>query len=400
MDLQEKKLALFDAHLSHRGLQHLVDTAAKLLGNPIFMADMSMNIVFKSSDMGTGSLDYSSEGDLDARLEKIRLAADAGYFDWLFHHDEPIYGYFEGQPRYLAARVRDGHQVIGHAVVAESNRPFEPSDEQILPVICQTISFELRRTRVDDESSREYGSLLRELLAGEIADEDAARSRMAVIGHPLPPSMRVLLFRTINPSKTIAPSYLRSQLLRAFHGSMGIDGGEEEIHVIDGSLGMEEICHRISGSVYTGGIVVGASRPTNEATMIGWARRQADAAIRLSPSKAEGQILSYDNVVAQHIGEFAVVGSRTALSLFGLPELRILEEIDEKDGTDYIDSLAAYLNSGRNVARAAQIIHVHKNSMYNRIARMGQLTGLDYSDERTCFLAQLSLAMAGRGPHL
>ena len=38
MDLAEKKLALFDAHLSHKGLQHLVDCAAALFGNPLFMA--------------------------------------------------------------------------------------------------------------------------------------------------------------------------------------------------------------------------------------------------------------------------------------------------------------------------------------------------------------------------
>ena len=399
MDLRERKLALFDALLSHRGLQYLVDIAAELLGNPLFMADMSMNIVFKSSNMGTGPLDYSSEDDLDARLEKIRLAADAGYFEWLFNHDEPIYGYFEGQPRYLAARVRDGKQVIGHTVVAESNRPFEASDEELLPVICQTISYELRRTRSDDGSSREYGSLLRELLNGTIAEEESARRRMAATGHPLPASMRVLLFQPLNPSKTVSPSYLRSQLLQAFHRSLGIDEGDSEIHVIDGGIGMDEIRRRIRRSVYTGGIIVGASRPTSDATMIGWALKQADAAIRLASMREEGRVLPYDDVVAQHIGEHAVTGSRSALDLFAMPELRILEELDAQGGSDYIDSLAAYLNSGRNVAKAAQLIHVHKNSMYNRISRIGELAGIDLSDERTCFLAQLSLAMAGKGPH-
>jgi hypothetical protein len=52
MDIAEKKLKLFDAHLSHKGLQHLVDVAASLFGNPIFMADMGMVVMCKSSDMG------------------------------------------------------------------------------------------------------------------------------------------------------------------------------------------------------------------------------------------------------------------------------------------------------------------------------------------------------------
>ncbi|MDO4890356.1 MAG: helix-turn-helix domain-containing protein [Coriobacteriaceae bacterium] len=60
--------------------------------------------------------------------------------------------------------------------------------------------------------------------------------------------------------------------------------------------------------------------------------------------------------------------------------------------------MAAYLNSGRNVARAASALHVHKNSMYYRIQRIEELAGVDLSDEQTCFLLQLSLAMLGQGP--
>ena len=77
MDLAEKKLALFDAHLSHRGLQHLVDVAAELLGNPLFMADMSMGIVCKSSNMGEGEQDFSAEGDPDRQYGLAKQAADA-----------------------------------------------------------------------------------------------------------------------------------------------------------------------------------------------------------------------------------------------------------------------------------------------------------------------------------
>ena len=153
MDLTQKKLALFDAHLSHRGLQHLVDCAAKLFGNPLFMADMSMGIVCKSSNMGTGEEDFSAEGDPDRQYGLARQAADAGFMDWIYHHDQPVIGEFANQPRYLSSRVRDGAQVLGHVVVVEVERLFSSDDELLLPVFCQTLSYELRRTRNDESSS-------------------------------------------------------------------------------------------------------------------------------------------------------------------------------------------------------------------------------------------------------
>ena len=153
MGISEKKLELFDAHLSHKGLQHLVDVAASILGNPIFMADMGMVVICKSSDMGEGPDDFSAENDFDRQMGLVNMAAQAGALEKIYHRDQPIIGEFEGHPRYLAARVRDGRQLLGHVVVTEAKRPFEADDEELLPVVCQTLAYELRRTRYDSPLS-------------------------------------------------------------------------------------------------------------------------------------------------------------------------------------------------------------------------------------------------------
>lgn len=398
MDLTQRKLALFDAHLSHKGLQHLVDTAAELLGNPLFMADLSMGIVFKSSDVGSGSLDFSAEDDPERQLQLVELAADAGYLDWIYHHDAPVVGTFEGQPRYLGARVRDGSQVLGHIVVSESNRPFTHDDEELLPVVCQTISFELRRTRPDDDSSVEYGPLLRELLDGGAMDGEVARRRMSSMGHPLPSQMRVLVFRPSDPGRIISLSFLRSQLLQCFRGSVGIVREGEEVHVVDGTLGIDAVSGRLSRAVYTSGLTIGASWPFREVAGANVAWRQADAALRLSPAATEGRVARFDDVIVPFVAEAAFAEPGERGSMLVPPRLRLLSEFDRRDGTELVRTLAAYLNCGRNVARAARALHVHKNSMYYRLQRISELAGIDVADERECFLLQLSLALLGMGP--
>ena len=397
MDLDGKKLALFDAHLSHKGLQYLVDAAAALLGNPIFMADMSMRIVFKSSDMGTGVQDYSAEGDLDRQNQAVRQAADAGFLDWIYRHDKPVIGEFEDEPRYLSARVRDGSHVLGHIVVVEIAKRFEEEDELLLPIVCQTISFELRRTRVDDLGAQEHAPMLEELLAGNMVDEDAAQRRIAAVGVPLPQPMRILVFRNIDKGRTVSQAYLHTQLDKAFPHTVGLPYQADYIRVVDGTLKLKDVDTTMRSLVYTGGMAIGSSRTMRKATALHLAYLQADAAIRLGSGTDGGPLRRYDDIAAQHLLEFARqagMDEEAALS----PAIYLLREFDAANQADYTASLAAYLNSGRNVARAASALHVHKNSMYYRIQRIEELAGVDLSDEQTCFLLQLSLAMLGQGP--
>ena len=75
------------------------------------------------------------------------------------------------------------------------------------------------------------------------------------------------------------------------------------------------------------------------------------------------------------------------------PAIGILSEIDEGEHTTHLADLAAYLASGRNATATARALHVHKNTMYYRLRRIEELADVDLSDEETCFVLQLSLAM-------
>ena len=67
----------------------------------------------------------------------------------------------------------------------------------------------------------------------------------------------------------------------------------------------------------------------------------------------------------------------------------------KEHGTDHVRYLHAYLSSGRSVSAAADMLTTHKNSMYYRVGRLEEIMGVDLSDERACFLLQLSLALQG-----
>ena len=398
MDISEKKLELFDAHLSHKGLQHLVDVAASLLGNPICMADMGMVVICKSSDMGEGPDDFSAENDFDRQMGLVNMAAQAGALERIYHRDQPIIGEFEGHPRYLAARVRDGRQILGHVVVTEAKRPFEADDEELLPVVCQTLAYELRKTRYDSPLSDGCKQVLDRLIADGMSDEGEARRRMASFGCELPQTVRLLALRQTNSEKAISQSYLSSQLDRAFPGSVSTFREGECVQVIDGAIPLARVAEQLRASVYLGGVVVGCSRPFKLVTLLGSAWRQADAAIRIAGEAEPGVIVSHDSVALQHLLELATTPNAERRASFVSYELELLDQLDALDGTNHVETLAAYLNCGRNVASAAKRLHMHKNSLYYRIQRIEEAAGVDLSDEHTCFSLQLALALRGLGP--
>jgi len=398
MSAQDSKLVLFDSLLSHKGIQNLMDVASGLMGNPLFLADMSARLVCMSSSCssildGFGNSACPWENDANARD-----AIAQGYLDWIYHHDKPILGQVTNiSGSCLAARVRDGGDVLGHITVVDRERPFADDDYELLPLICQVVAFELRRKREPDPRTIPYGPLMLDLLQGRAKDASRIRSQFRLVGSSLPDSMRLLVLRSPKPEHFALATYLRMQLLEAFPCSLGIILGDECVHVVDGALSKAKVAELLASRVYLGGFVVGASWEFEDPSDMHNAYLQADAAVRLSGVR-EGQASFYDSVVCQHLMERASVGDMARES-FVLPGILKLVHSDAEEGAARVHDLATYLNCGRNVSKAARLLHVHKNSLYYRLQRVREVSGLNLDDEGECFLAQLSLAMLGHAPY-
>ena len=57
-----------------------------------------------------------------------------------------------------------------------------------------------------------------------------------------------------------------------------------------------------------------------------------------------------------------------------------LLDYDAENGTDLVATAFAYLDAGRSVARVAHRMHVHENTVRQRVERIGRLLGRDWAD--------------------
>ncbi len=63
--------------------------------------------------------------------------------------------------------------------------------------------------------------------------------------------------------------------------------------------------------------------------------------------------------------------------------LSLLEESDRMNGTEYINTLKAYIQHQGIINEISETMHVHPNTLRNRIKRMEEITGIDFQDSET-----------------
>lgn len=397
MNATENKARLFEMIIGGKGLQYVMDACAELLGNPFVFANQSLQLVAKCTACG----DYPDvfQWIEDFGGEKLRVgqeASEAGYFRDIYASDEPVYGHITGiSSHWVAARVRLKTHVLGNILMADCRSPFTEDYGELLPLVCQTIAFALQQPGKAEPNHQNYAPLLIELLAGDlthIEDEQALRAQFRLMGKMLPNTMQVLVARSAETPTAIDPYILDAQLGAQFPSSLGVIYKNDYVRILDGKLSFDDIQGRILKYVHTSGIRFGLSWRFSSTLRMRQAYLQADGAIRLCPGEKDG-LLPFRKAVGPYLLEQTAQHSGMDIEELILPELAGL--LEAKDGLQRLQDLAAYLSCGRNTTRAGELRGIHKNSMYYRLDRIMELTGLDLNDDDTCVLLTLSLTLMG-----
>lgn len=78
-----------------------------------------------------------------------------------------------------------------------------------------------------------------------------------------------------------------------------------------------------------------------------------------------------------------------------LPEIKILEEFDKHNGTDYMETLRVYLYERNDLNRAAARLHLHRNTLTYRLRKIEELIGSGFHEADGAWRLQIGLAAWG-----
>lgn len=112
------------------------------------------------------------------------------------------------------------------------------------------------------------------------------------------------------------------------------------------------------------------------------------------------RINGYGDMVISHLIDTALACGEITLDSVCHPIALKIREYDDKNGTDLLDVLATYIYSGLSVKISSEYLHMHINTVYQRIHKLEEDFGIDFSGRRIVTMLHISIiAMAYRGDY-
>ena len=387
----------------------LANAIAAMVGGPTIIGDLQHKV------LAYDTLDYPvderrREAILGRRMpaDLVEVYRESGVFERLRTTGEVVrYDLPEaGLPNRMAIGVRAGDEPLGVIWVAQGTEPLGDAAEQALRGAAELAALHLIRHRASgDLERRRRGEVLRALLEGRIAPARGATS----LGFDASAKVAVLGFEVLGPDEASASKLDRAVDLlvlsfesyrrRAVCVVIGpvvyvlLGEGPEPDSALMRSV-IDDVTNRVGHSLRADLLVgIGRTAPPRDVTV---SRSQADEILRVLrrrgvPATADLRDVKSEvamNRLRDHFGEDALLAGGV---------LDALSAEDERKGTEYVATLAAYLTALGEVRSAAARLGVHPNTLRNRLAKIEELTdvALDDADER--FLLDLQLRLRGAG---
>jgi GAF domain-containing protein len=291
------------------------------------------------------------------------------------------------------AAVVAGAENLG-ALVLRPDRPLVDADQRILEraALVTALLLLFRRT-VADAEGRVRGELLDDLIARPPRDVEALRVRAKRLGIDLDAPFVVVAAGDESVPRQRAVSWAQS-----YASARGGLAAGRDCRVVLMLPGTEpgpaaRAVGKGLGKLLGRPVTAGAAGPATGPAAIAAAYREADRCVAaLVALGRTGEAAS--------VGELGFVGlllgsgtGHRDVAAFLAATIGPVLDYDAKRGTALIRTLEAYFSVGGSLSRAAELLHVHVNTVNQRLERIGQLLGADWQKPERALEVQLALRL-------
>ncbi|MCE3551696.1 helix-turn-helix domain-containing protein [Pseudonocardia sp. RS11V-5] len=389
-------------------LQAVVDELADELGRSVVVNDPVVRMLVTSRHFGDeDEVRVRAVLQRDAGADVARHVLDQGVAGWSRAGVVPERPDLGLRAR-LCVPMRHAGELLGLLMVIDADRSLAGSQVRRIEEVAAAAAALLARDEESEEDRAGRDRLVARLLGDDVADRDAAVSTAESAGLPADVAQAVV-------TVLLAPGSARPEVATALRV------------VLDSAAHRHP--HRSLAALAPGGgtlLQVGAHLDPTE--VVGTAERMVAAAGRLlgGPDGAGGVVAGVGEVVpglraAFRSGRQARAAARGARAVRGLgpvarwealgPYAFLLQLPDDVLGPDLVPepvgrllrhrsaarlvaTLRAFLDHGGSMPRTAEALHLHRTSLYYRLERITEITGLDLQDGGNRLLLHTGLLVA------
>ncbi|HZC93380.1 MAG TPA: helix-turn-helix domain-containing protein, partial [Mycobacterium sp.] len=386
-------------------LFEVVDTIARLLGGSVVVEDVDFRVVAYSAvpgqpeDEGRRSaiLNRRSAGRWQRWLDESGIRERLVNSDELIRLDNP---WATSLTRYIQP-IRAVDQLVGYLWLYFETEPDEDAPRAIRE-FADLLAPELAR-RSPALSENPGGHVLRQFLSGGISanrvtsilgvDEQSNVVVIAVDVEATKPDAVIIQNRAVRSLALYTEMHLASSLVGTVDQQVYLLYASPTLPEREVEATMRAISKRLRRAVQTN-VRAAAGGVHRGLAAAGISRNEADLTLRVLRTKDDWE---HDGLFAsmRHdivLNEIVEVLRAHPILVRGMLDRLITH--DRQHNTDYMNTLRIYMSSFGDMRSAAEILHLHPNSLRYRVKRLTEIGGLDLGDPKLRLVLQLLFEMA------
>jgi len=294
----------------------------------------------------------------------------------------------------ISAPLRVADTVVGTLHMRVKTAPSDSMRRLLLTMIASEVERVRAPERVSETATADFlrAILNRELTDGaelldrakelSLAIEDGA-SMLVARAHPQSPTDEGWRGRVRAVAERGARA-VASRSIAALSDREGVVGAEVLVLVPGGeeataARAAEAVLHEMEAGLAGYTFALGRSRVTAEPAELPRAASEALLAANVAQGSTDGAALAFDQTGAYRLLLSAMSENPSELQRFYAETVEPLVAYDEQYETELVRTLETFLEADGNVAGTAQRLFTHRHTIYYRLERVRELSGLDVS---------------------
>lgn len=390
----ERNLQFFN--LTGKNYQELIDYTDSLLDFPFSLVDNNFVYIAyskeKSAEMG-----YIEELVENGRLStKIaaQLMSTPG-FEELEHHREVFD--FEDAYHFLAKNIHVDGQFVARLVLMYSSDPYENAYHSYLLnqlAACITSKYQREGTfYVNQEPTHLLRLFIKNSLSGETVTEALWSQGLQEKNWTFSDRYALMVFEaTYRREKKLHAEYLCPQIENMWHYVAATEWNDKTVVLINQKHMDKNFEQSLAYFVRDNLLTAGISQVFTDFSCLSCHLIQATIAMETGIEK-DPHLWYYffDHYAVSYIKKQCT--GQLPAAFVCHPALLTLQEYDQKNDSQYAESLRLFIQTQYNMSAAADLAYVHRTTFIKRMERIVELTGIDLTDWNTRMHLMLSYSL-------
>lgn len=381
-NIEQKKLELLNIFIENIPFEFKIRKVNDLVINPFNVFDVSLRLIMSSYYKEHDDNFISRIGDCyfinPSLFSQIITDEDLKFLE----NDEVLLKKYKGNPkRFMVKRIGDEKYTIGYAVIYLEDESLLDENRQLLEIGIKALAHELK---INGFSNSVNQVVFSRILDGSLSDTNEIQAALEKIQFNDKDEKRLVVIKTNNTQQL---GYIISNMEDKHE--YFVYKNDVLCFVEKNRDNVKEFLVELEKQAKDTIIKSGISGVFDEVNELPVAYSQAMEAIEIGSKYSPNDTRLY-------FGDFRIVSlfrrfDREELSKAVDRRLRKIIKYDAENGTSYFNDLKAYFDAGRNINKAADLLFVHKNSIYYRLEKIKNIFGINVEDENSVFLIELSI---------